>query len=151
MGDAMSKSGVFLGVLLAGMGTLAMAQNYNNGEDLAKFVTSEAFSSMKAKELKPIRDKVGKHIQQCVNATIADLRKHPPAEGVNANQLQRYYQAWGPFQKIGCEIYATEQGGSASEREDAQMRCEIFTQSSLYSDVLGYQSQALPACTAAEQ
>ena len=141
------NKGYLMGVVVAGMATLAAAQNYNNGEDLAKFVTSEQFASMKASELKPIRDKVAKHISQCVNATIVDLRKNPPAAGVNAAQLQRYYQAWQPFHKVGCEIYATDQGGTASEREDAQLRCEIFTQSSLYSDVLGYQSQALPACT----
>ena len=139
-----------LGMVLAGLAAWASAQNYNNGEDLAKFVTSESFAKMKASELKPIRDKVGKHLHQCVNATIVDLRKNPPKEGVNAAQLQRYYQAWIPFQKAGCEIYATEQEGTASDRADAQVRCEIFTQSSLYSDVLGYQSQALPACTAAE-
>ena len=146
----MKKSGL-MGVVLVGMAALAGAQNYNNGEDLAKFVTSESFASMKASELKPIRDKVSKHIQQCVNATIVDLRKNPPKEGVNAVQLQRYYQAWQPFHKVGCEMYATEQSPDGVGREDAQLRCEVFAQSSLYSDVLGYQTQALSACNTPEQ
>lgn len=137
---------VLVGGVLAGLVCLVQAQNYNNGEDLAKFVTSEQFGSMGVGELKPIRDKVAVHLNRCVAATVKQLQTQPNKTGVGAAQLQRHYQVWQPYYKSACQLYAADQGGDAAEAAASQLRCEVFSQSMFYSEVLGYQQQPLAVC-----
>lgn len=147
----MLKQSWLMAGLLVLMTPLVHAQNYNNGEDLAKFVTSDAFKHMSASELKPIRNQVSQHLQKCVAATVSDLRKHPKPIGVSAAQLQRHYQLWLPYYRSVCDLYASDEYKDATHLDTQKLRCEVFSQSTFYSEVLGYQNQALPACQSPAQ
>ncbi|AUZ05979.1 hypothetical protein ADP71_27030 [Vitreoscilla sp. C1] len=133
------------GVLMVAT-AFAQAQNYNNGEDLSRFVTSEAFGKMSAAELKPIQKKVQAHLDKCVAATVKHLQQDSKSHGVTAAMVQKHYQVWVPYYKTGCEIYAAEHEEEAQSRANLQMRCEVFSQSSFYSNLLAYQHKPLESC-----
>ena len=134
-----------VGCLCALLGN-AQAQNYNNGEDLSRFVTSEAFGKMSAQELEPVQKKVQQHVDKCVKATVQHLQKQPNPNGITANMVQKHYQVWVPYYKTGCQIYATEHEQEPQARAALQMRCEVFSQSSFYSNLLAYQNHPLEQC-----
>lgn len=122
------------------------AQNYNNGEDLAKFVVSEQFANMPSSELKPLYNRIDQHLKQCVAATVSDLRKHPRQDSVTAAQLERHHRLWQPYHQSVCDLYGSDQPLDASQKQALKLRCQIFNQSTFYSEVLGYQREALKAC-----
>lgn len=124
----------------------AQAQNYNNGEDLSRFVTGDEFGKMSAAELKPIQQKVQTHLDKCVAATVKHLQQDPKSHGVTAKMVQKHYQVWVPYYKTGCELYAAEHEEDAQNRANLQMRCEVFSQSSFYSNLLAYQHEPLESC-----
>lgn len=134
-----------VGVLMVAA-AFAQAQNYNNGEDLSRFVTSEAFGQMSAAQLKPIQQKVQAHLDKCVAATVKHLQQEPKSHSITAAMVQKHYQVWVPYYKTGCEIYAAEHEIDAQNRTNLQMRCEVFSQSSFYSNLLAYQHKPLESC-----
>ena len=126
--------------------SMAWAQNYNNGENLSRFVTSDQFASMTPEQLQPIEKKIQAHLDKCVAGTIKQLQLNPKRSNVSAKQVQEHYRLWKPYYKSVCDVYATEQEDGLAAREALKMRCEVFSQSSFYSNLLAYQHAPVQEC-----